>query len=168
MTLRALLVVPVAALALSACGGSGEGATTTTSTSEAVASTDDRGPVTMRDVDDLGAKLGDAGWGDPGVGCGESVVDLAGYPKVVCIFPDEYAEPGQSGNAVSVMTFTEWDQADAYVAEYGDETTVRLVLGEFKQSRTMVYEDGSWKAKPSNDSPMSGTVEEAIADCKAG
>ena len=98
--------------------------TTPTSTSEAVASTDGRGPVTARDVDDLGAKLGDAGWGDPGVGCGESVVDLAGHPKVVCIFPDEYAEPGQSGNAVSVMTFTEWDQADAYVAEYGDETTV--------------------------------------------
>ena len=49
----------------------------------------------------------------------------------------------------------------------GDEATVRLVLGEFKQSRTMVYEDGSWKAKPSNDSPMSGTVEDAIADCKA-
>lgn len=50
----------------------------------------------------------------------------------------------------------------------GDEAVVRLVLGEFKQSRTMVYEDGSWKALPSKDAPMSGTVEEAVADCKAG
>lgn len=84
------------------------------------AATETRGTVPAVDLGALGGRL--KGW----EGCSdEPEVDMAGYPVLVCIFPDEYAVPGQDGNAVRLMAFTEWDQADTYVAEYGDpEVTV--------------------------------------------
>ena len=48
----------------------------------------------------------------------------------------------------------------------GDQATVRLVVGGFKQSRTMVYEDGSWRAKPAPETDLTLPVDEAVAECE--
>ena len=128
MNLRLLPSIAAATLALStitACGG-GEGGSSAAPTSSPAkqgdggATTETRGAVPAVDLGALGGRL--KGW----EGCSdEPEVDMAGYPVLVCIFPDEYAVPGQDGNAVRLMAFTEWDQADTYVAEYGDpEVTV--------------------------------------------
>lgn len=82
-------------------------------------------------------------------------------------------------DAYSVEEFTKIQQA-CYKGEgmpvdvegvrlSGDQATVRLVVGDFKQSRTMVYEDGSWRAKPAPETNLSLSVDEAVAECeKAG
>lgn len=58
-----------------------------------------------------------------GVDCGEPLVDMAGYPKIVCGIPDDLMSPGMSSNAVSVQGFTEDAQAqefrDLYVPDDG-------------------------------------------------
>lgn len=108
-----------AALLLSACGGAepeSEAVNNTTTSSTSATHESAGQPVTQADVDALGKTLGKA-WG---VDCGDSVVDMAGYPKVTCIIPDRLMTPGSDGNAVSVMTFKKWRQADTYVASYGD------------------------------------------------
>ena len=140
----AVAVLAAASLALVGCGGASEGSAPEGAASTPATSQEGEptlgggdgsaegapeapgvameGPVTQRDIGELGRTLG---W----EGCDEPDVDMAGYPVVVCIFPDEYAVPGQDGNAVRVMTFTEWDQAMQYVMEYGDPDAVTVMDG---------------------------------------
>ena len=79
-------------------------------------------------------------------------------------------------DAYSVEEFTKIQQA-CYKGEgmpvdvegvrlSGDQATVRLVVGGFKQSRTMVYEDGSWRAKPAPETDLTLPVDEAVAECE--
>lgn len=51
----------------------------------------------------------------------------------------------------------------------GDEAIVRLAIGDFKQSRTMVYEDGQWLQAPSPDfkEDLGKPVEKIIKEKKA-
>lgn len=140
MNIKSAALVLSATLLLAACGGS-DSTPASPSTSEAAPSPagapegggEDsppsmppgvamEGPVTQQDVGELGKRLG---W----EGCDEPDVDMAGYPVVLCIFPNEYAVPGQDGNAVRVMTFTEWDQAMQYVLESGNPDAVTVMDG---------------------------------------
>lgn len=134
MNIKSAAVVLSATLALAACGGDDGGsdgaspstpaATSSEGASEGGAGMapdgeDPRGDVPEVDVAALGQRLGWEGCED------EPVVDMAGYTKVVCIIPDEHAVPGQDGNAVGIVAFDEWAQADEYVNSYGDpEVTV--------------------------------------------
>lgn len=111
-----IVVLSTLVLALAACsgGGSGSGGGQPEGAPAEGGGGEDRGAVTQGDVDALGATLGEA-WG---VDCGESVVDMAGYPKITCPIPDDMMTPGMASNAVSIQTFTEWEQADSFKESY--------------------------------------------------
>lgn len=49
----------------------------------------------------------------------------------------------------------------------GDKATVRLTVGEFKQSATMLYEEEGWRMEPSEDARgrMGKSVESVKAEC---
>ena len=113
-TPQRIVALSTLVLALAACSGGGSGSGGDPEGAPTEAGGDDRGAVTQGDVDALGATLGDA-WG---VDCGESLVDMAGYPKIVCPIPDDMMTPGMDSNAVSIQTFTEWEQADEFEASY--------------------------------------------------
>lgn len=111
---RVLMPVVLAALAftLSGCGSDGGGAT-----SEEAAPVEAGAPVAQVGLTKLGAAI-EEGWG---VECGDELVDMAGYPKIVCPLPDELMSPGMTSNALAVQSFEEAGQEvtfrDAYVPE---------------------------------------------------
>ena len=109
---RLLVALPLLALALSGCGG-GDEPEPVGEPVEAAQGT----PVAQVDLVQMGAAL-EAEWG---VECGDRIVDMAGYPKVVCGIPDELMSPGMSSNAVALQSFEETGQAeqfrDSYVTE---------------------------------------------------
>lgn len=48
----------------------------------------------------------------------------------------------------------------------GDEATVRLVVGEFKESRKALYQEGGWKSAPTKDTDLSLTAGEQVEKCE--
>lgn len=48
----------------------------------------------------------------------------------------------------------------------GDKATVRLVLGDFKVSRQVVHEGGSWKMTVGDDTDLSLSADEAANECE--
>lgn len=63
-------------------------------------------------------KLIEAEWG---VECGEQIVDMAGYPKVVCGIPDDLMAPGMTNNAIGLQSFEESGQAEQFRDSYVPE-----------------------------------------------
>ena len=111
---RVLMPVVLAALALtlSGCGSDAGGAA-----SDGATPVEAGAPVAQVDLAKLGAAI-EEGWG---VECGDELVDMAGYPKIVCPLPDEFMSPGIPSNALAVQSFEEAGQEvdfrDAYVPE---------------------------------------------------
>lgn len=48
----------------------------------------------------------------------------------------------------------------------GDTATVRLVLGDFKVSRQVRYQDGSWRMAVDKDTDLSLSADQAAAECE--